>query len=111
MRFQWMFCFQIFAFSVSNKNWHLYDWTKLTTVATFVHPIDPQLVCYAHSKGVRVVYGGGYLVWWGGGVFGEGMCVWMGRCYDIVSSRTFTFVLDLPACLEVVHVKELLNKA
>ncbi len=39
------------------------------------------------------------------------LLVYKGGCYDIVSSRTFTFVLDLPACLEVVHVKELLNKA
>ena len=51
------FSFQIFAFSVTNNNWHLYDWTKVTTIAHF-HLIDPQLVCYAHSKGVRVVYGG-----------------------------------------------------
>ena len=43
---------------ISNNNWKLYDWTKITTIASFAKPIDPQLVCFAHSKGVRVVYGG-----------------------------------------------------
>ena len=30
-----------------------YDWTKLTTVVMFGH-YDADLMCYAHSKGVRV---------------------------------------------------------
>ena len=49
---------QVFTFTVTNNNWKLYDWGKITTVATFQKPIDPALVCFAHSKAARVVYGG-----------------------------------------------------
>ncbi len=49
---------QIFTFMVKNNNWPLYDWDKITTLTTFARPIDPQMVCFAHSKGVRVTYGG-----------------------------------------------------
>lgn len=43
---------EVLAFSVS-KNWKLYDWSRLTTIgATYS---DPELVTYAHSKGVKVV--------------------------------------------------------
>ncbi|CAH0479485.1 unnamed protein product [Peronospora belbahrii] len=44
---------EVFAFSVTTTDrWKLYDWEKLTTVAWNE---DKQLLCHAHSKGVKVV--------------------------------------------------------
>ena len=45
---------QVFVFMVSNTNWKFYDWNKITTIASFT-TFDPDLLCYAHSKGVRIV--------------------------------------------------------
>ena len=53
---------QVFTFTVTNSNWKLYDWGKITTIAAFQKPIDPSLVCFAHSKGIRVVYGGKLII-------------------------------------------------
>ena len=36
--------------------WRYYDWDVVTTVAWNT---DPQLMCYAHSRGVRVVLSAG----------------------------------------------------
>ena len=36
--------------------WRKYNWSLITTVCVF-GPIDPELFCYAHSKGVRVTLG------------------------------------------------------
>ncbi|XP_063155936.1 di-N-acetylchitobiase-like [Candoia aspera] len=49
--------FEVFVFDVGGKTWKFYDWTQITTVATFGH-YDPDLLCYAHSKGSRVVLHG-----------------------------------------------------
>ncbi|XP_034293003.1 di-N-acetylchitobiase-like [Pantherophis guttatus] len=49
--------FEVFAFDVGGKTWKFYDWTQITTVATF-GDYDPELICYAHSKGSRVVLKG-----------------------------------------------------
>ncbi|XP_062510251.1 di-N-acetylchitobiase-like isoform X1 [Corticium candelabrum] len=49
---------EIFAFSTEPNNWRQYDWSKVTTVALFRNPNDPELMCYAHSKGARVVLRG-----------------------------------------------------
>lgn len=45
---------EIFVFSVNNHNWQKYDWNKVTSVVEFGYH-DNNLVCYAHSKGVRVL--------------------------------------------------------
>ena len=44
---------QTFVFSVSGKNWMRYDWKKITTIG--VTYTNVSLVCYAHSRGVKVV--------------------------------------------------------
>ncbi|KAE8609396.1 hypothetical protein XENTR_v10011801 [Xenopus tropicalis] len=49
--------FEVFVFHVREKNWLLYDWTQITTVATFAE-YEPDLMCFAHSKGVRYVLSG-----------------------------------------------------
>ncbi|KAM3840698.1 di-N-acetylchitobiase-like [Vipera latastei] len=49
--------FEVFVFDVGGKTWKSYDWTQITTVATF-GDYDPELICYAHSKGSRVVLKG-----------------------------------------------------
>ena len=38
------------------SDWRQLDWSILTTVA-LVGPFEPELMCYAHSKGVRLVFG------------------------------------------------------
>ena len=38
------------------SDWRQLDWSILTTVA-LVGPYEPELMCYAHSKGVRLVFG------------------------------------------------------
>ncbi|KAF7243381.1 Di-N-acetylchitobiase [Varanus komodoensis] len=48
---------QILVFDVGGKTWKFYNWTQITTVATF-GKYDPELMCYAHSKGSRVVLKG-----------------------------------------------------
>ncbi|XP_062992902.1 di-N-acetylchitobiase [Elgaria multicarinata webbii] len=49
--------FEVFIFDVGGKDWKFYNWTQITTVATF-GKYDPDLMCYAHSKGSRVVLKG-----------------------------------------------------
>lgn len=49
--------FEVYAFDVGGKNWQYYNWTQVTTVATF-GKYDPELMCFAHSKGARVVLKG-----------------------------------------------------
>uniref|UniRef100_A0A8D2JGZ7 Di-N-acetylchitobiase n=1 Tax=Varanus komodoensis TaxID=61221 RepID=A0A8D2JGZ7_VARKO len=49
--------FEILVFDVGGKTWKFYNWTQITTVATF-GKYDPELMCYAHSKGSRVVLKG-----------------------------------------------------
>ncbi|XP_067244621.1 di-N-acetylchitobiase isoform X2 [Chanodichthys erythropterus] len=48
---------QVFVFDVGKKAWKFYDWTKVTTVAAFGQ-YDAELMCYAHSKGARLVLKG-----------------------------------------------------
>ncbi|XP_051021687.1 di-N-acetylchitobiase-like [Acomys russatus] len=45
------------CFDVGQKTWKSYDWSQITTVAVF-GKYDPELMCYAHSKGARVVLKG-----------------------------------------------------
>eukprot|EP01133_Synstelium_polycarpum_P014977 gene14977-17711_t len=45
---------------MSNDSYESYDWDHLTTIALFYSNPDPQLLCYAHAKGVRLVYGMGF---------------------------------------------------
>ncbi|XP_061093795.1 di-N-acetylchitobiase [Conger conger] len=49
--------FEVYVFDVGHKAWKSYDWTKVTTVAAF-GKYDPELMCYAHSKGARLVLKG-----------------------------------------------------
>ncbi|KAM8744585.1 di-N-acetylchitobiase [Acanthopagrus schlegelii] len=49
--------FEVFVFDVGGKAWKSYNWSMVTTVATF-GKYDPELMCYAHSKGARVVLKG-----------------------------------------------------
>ncbi|KAG8003721.1 Di-N-acetylchitobiase [Nibea albiflora] len=44
----------VFVFDVGGKTWKSYNWSMITTVATF-GKYDAELMCYAHSKGARVV--------------------------------------------------------
>nr|XP_038038788.1 di-N-acetylchitobiase isoform X2 [Anas platyrhynchos] len=48
---------EVFVFDVGKKAWKSYDWSKVTTVAAF-GKYDPELMCYAHSQGARVVLKG-----------------------------------------------------
>ncbi|XP_040420942.1 di-N-acetylchitobiase isoform X1 [Cygnus olor] len=48
---------EVFVFDVGKNAWKSYDWSKITTVAAF-GKYDPELMCYAHSKGARVVLKG-----------------------------------------------------
>eukprot|EP01133_Synstelium_polycarpum_P010222 gene10222-11909_t len=48
---------EFFGYSCANNTYMDYDWNVLTTLSLDYEvgvPIDPQLICYAHSKGVRV---------------------------------------------------------
>lgn len=47
----------MFVFDVGGKAWRYYDWTKVTTIAAF-GKYDEELMCFAHSKGVRLVLKG-----------------------------------------------------
>ncbi|KAK1339864.1 hypothetical protein QTO34_018422 [Cnephaeus nilssonii] len=49
--------FEVFVFDVGDKTWKSYDWSQITTVALF-GKYDSELMCYAHSKGARVVLKG-----------------------------------------------------
>ncbi|XP_022351997.1 di-N-acetylchitobiase [Enhydra lutris kenyoni] len=49
--------FEVFVFDVGNKTWKFYDWSQITTVVIF-GKYDPELMCYAHSHGARVVLKG-----------------------------------------------------
>ncbi|XP_042321749.1 di-N-acetylchitobiase-like isoform X1 [Sceloporus undulatus] len=49
--------FEVFVFDIGGSNWRFYNWTHITTVATF-GKYDPELMCYAHSRGARVVLKG-----------------------------------------------------
>ncbi|XP_018417372.1 PREDICTED: di-N-acetylchitobiase [Nanorana parkeri] len=49
--------FEVYVFLVRGKNWKHYDWSEVTTVALFA-PYDPELMCFAHSKGARYVLTG-----------------------------------------------------
>ncbi|XP_061489484.1 di-N-acetylchitobiase-like [Rhineura floridana] len=49
--------FEVFVFDVGGKSWKSYDWSHITTVAIF-GKYDPELMCYAHSRGSRVVLKG-----------------------------------------------------
>ncbi|XP_077463081.1 di-N-acetylchitobiase [Stigmatopora argus] len=49
--------FEVFVFDVGGKTWKSYNWSMVTTVATF-GKYDPELMCHAHSKGARVVLKG-----------------------------------------------------
>nr|XP_046247613.1 di-N-acetylchitobiase [Scatophagus argus] len=49
--------FEVFVFDVGGKTWKSYNWSMVTTVAAF-GKYDPDLMCYAHSKGARVVLKG-----------------------------------------------------
>ena len=49
---------EVFAYCVTCTDWRQYRWSALTTLAVSDHyftPWDDELVCYAHSVGVRVV--------------------------------------------------------
>uniref|UniRef100_A0AAY4E075 Di-N-acetylchitobiase n=2 Tax=Denticeps clupeoides TaxID=299321 RepID=A0AAY4E075_9TELE len=48
---------EVFVFDVGGKEWRSYDWTKVTTVAVF-GLYDAELMCFAHSRGARVVLKG-----------------------------------------------------
>ncbi|XP_049577878.1 di-N-acetylchitobiase [Syngnathus scovelli] len=49
--------FEVFVFDVGGKTWKSYNWSVVTTVATF-GKYDAELMCHAHSKGARVVLKG-----------------------------------------------------
>ncbi|KAF0042081.1 di-N-acetylchitobiase [Scophthalmus maximus] len=49
--------FEVFLFDVGGKTWKFYNWSMVTTVATF-GKYDAELMCYAHSEGARVVLKG-----------------------------------------------------
>ncbi|XP_076007519.1 di-N-acetylchitobiase [Genypterus blacodes] len=48
---------EVFVFDVGGKTWKSYNWSLVTTVAAF-GKYDAELMCYAHSKGARVVLKG-----------------------------------------------------
>ncbi|XP_071983583.1 di-N-acetylchitobiase-like [Engystomops pustulosus] len=49
--------FEVYVFHVCGENWKFYDWAHVTTVALFAD-YEPELLCYAHSKGARFVLTG-----------------------------------------------------
>ena len=44
------------AFMVSKDNWRAYDYNQITTLVICTDGFDPQLVCLAHSRQVRLVW-------------------------------------------------------
>ncbi|KAF7198819.1 di-N-acetylchitobiase [Nothobranchius furzeri] len=51
--------FEVFVFDVGGKTWKSYNWNMVTTVAAF-GDYDAELMCFAHSKGARVVLKGDF---------------------------------------------------
>lgn len=49
--------FEVFVFDVGGEAWRNYDWNKVTTIAAFGE-YNAELMCFAHSKGVRLVLKG-----------------------------------------------------
>ncbi|KAI4828439.1 hypothetical protein KUCAC02_022530 [Chaenocephalus aceratus] len=49
--------FEVYVFDVGGKTWKSYNWSMVTTVAAF-GKYDAELMCYAHSKGARLVLKG-----------------------------------------------------
>ncbi|XP_018589752.2 di-N-acetylchitobiase isoform X2 [Scleropages formosus] len=49
--------YKVLVFDVGGTDWKYYDWDMVTTVAIF-GKYDPNLMCFAHSKGARVVLKG-----------------------------------------------------
>ncbi|XP_066547792.1 di-N-acetylchitobiase [Amia ocellicauda] len=49
--------FEVYVFDTGRSSWKFYDWSKVTTVATF-GKYNPEFMCYAHSKGARMVLKG-----------------------------------------------------
>lgn len=47
-------------FDVGGKTWKSYNWSIVTTVATF-GKYDAELMCHAHSVGARVVLKGKFI--------------------------------------------------
>ncbi|XP_069795427.1 di-N-acetylchitobiase-like [Narcine bancroftii] len=45
---------QVVAIDFGGKDWKHYDWAKVTTIV-LTRDVDPELVCYAHAKDIRVV--------------------------------------------------------
>uniref|UniRef100_A0A6U2XID5 GH18 domain-containing protein n=1 Tax=Paramoeba aestuarina TaxID=180227 RepID=A0A6U2XID5_9EUKA len=50
---------EMYAFQTNINNWKMYNWDELTTVALF-DGLDNDMLCYAHSKEVRVVWEANY---------------------------------------------------
>ena len=50
---------EVFAFLTEATNWRHYNFTYITTIALFAgfSGLDPQLLCYAHSKNIRLSWG------------------------------------------------------
>lgn len=48
------------AFMIVKDNWRYYDYSQLTTIVICTDDFDPQLVCLAHSREVRLVWIAGY---------------------------------------------------
>lgn len=46
---------ETFVFNVFRGNWRNYPWDKITTISP-VRFHDPELMCYAHSRNVSIVY-------------------------------------------------------
>lgn len=44
------------AFMVANSNWRAYDYEQLTTIVICTENFDPQLLCLAHSRKVRLIW-------------------------------------------------------
>lgn len=50
---------EVLGFVRSQDNWKQYKWSALTTIAMFTD-LPPELMCYAHSKDVKVVLSANY---------------------------------------------------
>jgi len=50
---------ELFAFQFVDGLWPYYDWSLVTTLATF-GSWDPQMICKAHQNNARVVFGAGF---------------------------------------------------
>ncbi|OCT82516.1 hypothetical protein XELAEV_18025048mg [Xenopus laevis] len=48
---------EVLVFYTRGENWKFYDWSQVTTIALF-GKYDPQLLCFAHLKGARLVLKG-----------------------------------------------------